>query len=293
MAIQTPVSSYAAVAFTQTNIVLAILPLIQVTNEINSNVSAYLFFGDNSTTSSQSAINLSGLPTTPIPQDVASIHLESGDIYNSNQGVYTPPLASTLVCDPRMNITGGIVTVNTNGTLHVDSADLPSIGNIPLAAARIIFSQGLLGAVGATDIYGNGSTGINYIAAKIFMSDPSMDTSASPTGIRPLSLDTINSNINAAIGTAAKAYIDGYQPAGATSGNFLPIGNLSTMTVHATVQQPRVALMTSKPLWVMNIFLAGITMALLAMLTLGGDGGRYPFSLGNVLKIVQGASPEK
>lgn len=249
--------------------------MTQDTDATNSSLSAFLFLEGNGTTSDHSAISLAGLPATLITAIISNLT----DTNTKDQGTFIPSLASVLVCDPRMNITGGLVTIETNNSLRVHSSDQVLVGNIPLPAARIFFSQGLIGAVDPTYEYVSNSTYISVIAAKMFTS---LAINSTSTGIGLLDLDTINSNMNIFTGSAAKAYADGYYPADGS----LPITNATTMPVNDTIQQPRIMLKTSQPLWIIDICLVMIVVSLLATLTLKVDEGHKPFDLGNVLKAV-------
>jgi hypothetical protein len=156
------------------------------------------------------------------------------------------------------------------------------IGNIPIAAAGVLFSQSLLDAVTLPEIWGDTSSAINYIGACLFMTDPTMDTTATPTGIRPLNLDTINKNMDAFVASASKAYTDGYKPAGSRS----PLGNFSTISVPAVGQQHRLALVTSRTLWVITMVLTFITVVFIPVIVLRLEG-RVPMSLNSVLEVTQ------
>jgi hypothetical protein len=88
-----------------------------------SGVSAYLFLGSNGTLNS--TINLGGLPTVP----TTSIGIQGNPSNDSDSRPLAElvpqltslaslaPLATILVCDPQMNVTGGIVSLENGKTL--------------------------------------------------------------------------------------------------------------------------------------------------------------------------------
>jgi hypothetical protein len=174
------------------------------------------------------------------------------------------------------------VTLTESGNLSVTSATRPLIRNIPIAAAGVLFSQSLLDAVTLPESWLDTSSAINYIATCLFMTDPTMDTTATPTGIRPLNLDTINKNMDAFVASASKAYTDGYKPAGSQS----PLGNFSTISVPAVGQQHHLTLVTSRPLWITTMVLTFITVIFIPMVVLRLEG-QVPMSLNGVLEVTQ------
>jgi hypothetical protein len=141
-------------------------------------------------------------------------------------------------------------------------------------------------AVGSVEGSQNDANYINHIAALIFMADPTLDMVSSPTGICPLDLSTINRNMDQFVGSAAKAYADGYYPRTGNSDNQLPIGDFANMTVNAMHQEMRIAIAPNEPLWIVTIVLVAMVTALMTALLLRA-GVYEPFTLENVLKVVQ------
>jgi hypothetical protein len=111
-----------------------------------------------------------------------------------------------------MNITSGVVSFESGGILRTVYSGHAQIGNIIPNAAQIIFSESLVEAVGVAAGSQNVDTHIDYIAALMFMADPTLDLVSSPTGIHPLDLSAINCNMDSFVHSAAKAFADGYFP---------------------------------------------------------------------------------
>jgi hypothetical protein len=254
--------------------------------------SAYLFLGGNGTLGN-STINLEGLPTVPTTSIV--IQRKPGNHPGPFQELAPPlvslaslvPLATVLVCDPQMNVTGGIVSLDNGNILTPIKSGLAPVGNIFPSAARIIFSESLVQAVGWIEGSQIDANYINHVAALIFMADPTLDVVSSPTGIRPLDLSTINRNMDEFVGSAAKAYADGYYPRIGDKGIRLPTGDFTNMTVNATHQEMRIMIAPNEPLWIVTIVLVAMVMTLTTALLLR-MGVYEPFTFDNVLKVAWG-----
>jgi len=257
--------------------------MAQWSSDPNSSLSAYLFLGGNSSLSDGSTysfVDLTGLPS--------AYNLTGNSPSPGLSGVsYQPPLTTVLVCDPQPSVSGGTVILNTNGSLFVTSSGLPSLhNNIPLEMAYVVLSQGLLGAASAPETHGVSHIAVNYIAASLFMKDPSFNITTYPTGVPVLDLASINNNLDVYTSSASKAYMDGYLPDDA----WLPTAALSTIPVNAQWQEQRLALVTNKTLWVVVIACMVVAGGLLGLLGVGvGDGGgeREPLGLGSVMNAVQ------
>lgn len=265
---------------------LGIFPLINVPTGQNGNhFSAFLFLGGNWTLTLNrtsngpdriaSIIDLTGLST------YASLGFTSNSTAPEDKNFIGPPLASILICDPQMNVSGGQVTLYQNRSLLVTSANRSAVGNIPIPAARVLLSQSLLEAISVREPYGDTSTSINYIAASLFMSDPTIDDTSRPFGIPPLKLDAINQKMDIFLASAAKAYTDGYRSAGQLS-----LGDFRTISVAAMGQRQRLKLITSRPLWITTIGIVLLTVILTALLVLKLQD-RVSMNLSGVLIVVQ------
>jgi hypothetical protein len=257
--------------------------MAQRSHDPNNSLSAYLFLGGNISLgdgSTYSYVDLTGLP---------SAYNLTGNLPSPGlSGVsYESPLTTVLVCDPQPSVSGGTVTLNTDGSFLVTSSGLPSlINNIPLEMAHVVLSQGLLGAASAPETYGHSHIAVNYIAASLFMKDPSFNVTVYPTGVPVLDLVSINNNLDVYAGSASKAYMDGYLPDDA----WLPTAALSTIPVNAQWQEQRLALVTNKALWGVVVACVVVAGGLLGLLGVGmGDGGgeREPLGLGSVMNAVQ------
>jgi hypothetical protein len=264
----------------QIDISVAILPLIQQP-VVNGSQSGFLFLGGNKSLpvcGGHSPIDLTGIP---------SAYNAMGFSFNSTTALHSydslcANLASVLVCDPQISLSGGEVTLQSNGHLTVNSADLASVGNIPIAAIEIPFSQGLLSAVITPEPDSNSSTIVNFISALLFMTDLTMNTDNHPTGIPPLHVDIINGNMDTFVGSAVKAYADGHFPGNGT----LPYGGFNTVEVRARQQEQRLALVTDVPLWTATMSLVALSAILLTWLAVMWKR-RDPFDLRSIMKATQ------
>lgn len=111
-----------------------------------------------------------------------------------------------------------------------------------------------------------------------------MDTTASPTGVRPLSVNDINNHMDIFVSSSSKAYADGFQ----ASDSQQLSGSADTIAVNAHGQDPRVMLITSKPLLIATIALTVVIMILIAVLVAKPPQGS-PLSLQSVLGALQSA----
>lgn len=172
--------------------------------------------------------------------------------------------------------------MNTDNTLKVVSEGAEALGNIPKPAADTIFKQGLLTAVNTPEEYATNKSFVNSISAKLFLPNSSLDTSNRP---RPLDVPSINANMDAVMGSASKAYMTGYTPSDLDSETeeWVPTANFTTMSVTATKQDPKVALVTSRPLLIATMVLV-VIMAIVMSGVIFTMPHHEEFNLGNVLE---------
>lgn len=243
------------------------------------NTSAYLFIGGNRTLPNPRvsppepfAVDLGNIPTTFVPSGVG---------ITAASEIFIGPLASVLICDPHLNISGGRVRLSKDGTVNVIASGRPPIGNIASSAANLIFTTALQTALFAVEPLEINNF-VNNVAAVMFMANSSVDWN-SARNIPPLDLATINKNVDTFMLSAAKAFLDGYRKSGtAVTARF------DLVTVPAIGQQERLALMTSKGLFITVVVVVGIAIGLLYALCYSTlTQKRYPFDLHSVFTVLQ------
>ncbi|EKM76018.1 hypothetical protein AGABI1DRAFT_131736 [Agaricus bisporus var. burnettii JB137-S8] len=128
-----------------------VLPLYRYIDVRPDALFAALFVGTNDSLpvhpaeQNQSIVNLNNLPTLYHPEGLS---------LNSSDGVpssWVSPLSTILVCDPRIDISGGRARLTPNKQLSVVASQLPRIGNIPYNAVTTIFSEALMEALDTED----------------------------------------------------------------------------------------------------------------------------------------------
>jgi len=226
-----------------------IFPLIQsmgddsVPRTSSSGISAWLFMGTNSSF------------------DTGELKLDLGDVpattNNSNWIVaecvscpWVAAMASILLCDPQIRLSSTYVSfTRANNTLSISPSTPPShVGNISPASAALVLAQSLLSATAIDKAYKY--MGVNLMSASLFIQEP-LKGFLLPGLYHVRSASNISSTIGPYVLSASKAWSDGfYSP-----------GKFSTMPVHAIKEQPRLALVGSRPL--------AITAGSLAIIVLG------------------------
>jgi hypothetical protein len=206
----------ATVGAGQINVGSSIGPLSLQTFPIMEKVgkSAFIFSGGNSSVLDRRsnppvpyAVDLTSLPTTLTAQG-AGLDEASNSLY--------APLSSILICDPRPQITGGRISVASDGTLTVLSSGKAVFGNIPLSAANLIFTNAFGTALVQVETLTTANV-VNNLASAMFMANSSGVDWNHAQGVRPLDLPSINQNMDIYMLSGAKAYIDGYTKNGSSS----------------------------------------------------------------------------
>jgi hypothetical protein len=151
--------------------------------------------------------------------------------------------------------------------------------------ANVVFTQALLGATSTADPHDVSHIALNFIAASLFLKDPSFNLTLYPNGVPVLDLDTIQDKLNLYIGSASKAYTDGYYP---EDGSLLVAAPVRVQ-VDAQGEKQRLALVTSKPIWGVTMVCTISAGLLLGVLWMGiGEGReREPLDLESMLRALQ------
>ncbi|KAJ3575933.1 hypothetical protein NP233_g758 [Leucocoprinus birnbaumii] len=199
------------------------------TTQADVGCSAYLFIGGDSTLfnnstvalASRPAIDLGTLPVTALPPGIiaAGPHIPFEGLY-----------ASVLICDPQTRVSGGRVWWD-DGVIEIVASGETPIGDFPLDAANIIFSNALQMAL--VDIDSSElSNLINSVASSMFMDNSSSIDWSTARGIAPIDIPTINSRVDEFMSSAAKAFLDGYRGEG-TGPSTRPTFETTTVTATA------------------------------------------------------------
>jgi hypothetical protein len=206
----------------------------------SSGISAWIFFGSNSSYPAPSGyfypLDLGNVPATyndtfhwPILDSSSSTPPE---MYRN----MSPPLASVLLCDPKMELSTTYVTLVTeSNTLMISNETPPSrIGNISPGSAALVLAQSLLGATTIDCDYT--AVAICITSASIFMEEPLPYAAEQLVHVR--SASNISSTIGPYIASASKAWSDG----------LYATRNFTGISIDALKGQPKLALVASAPL---------------------------------------------
>jgi hypothetical protein len=229
-------------------------------------LSAFFFEGGNSTLNPME-MNLEDIPTVLISQGTDSILTHP----------HLPYLVSTLICDPQMHLAPATVTISDGFRLQAAvRSGPPVVKNIPVDAAKVVFSESLIVAVTSLDSYGDAILNI------LFLPDPF--GVASFINPKPLSLDKINQNMNKMLMSSAKAYLSGYR----SEGNDPTNSSFYMADTDATVEAQVLALTTSRPFLISLSVISCILAVLLSFLVIGGRVSELrTFDLENIVKILK------
>jgi len=191
------------------------------------------------------------------------------------------PLASVLICDPQPQISGGHVRLDNDGTVNVISSGQPPDGSFPSSAVNLIFLNALQGAVSEPETF-EPTNLVNTIAADMFMTSNPVEWD-DVQDIAPLDIPSINKNMDDFMSSAAKAFIDGYRKVGTSADT-----TFDSASVPGLEEEQRLALTTSKELFIVTVVLDVITTALLCILVRSAPSWKgYPLNLVNVLQLLE------
>lgn len=252
--------------------------------------SLHLFLGGNSTfpvnttNASNTWIDLTGLPTLYNPSQFLAYHPISPVV-----DWVTSPLATLLICEPRLNMTTGSAWIVPNLNISepdvtvYDIGEAAPIGNIAPEAAHLLFSTALYTASNEADqvISEQAIDWINFnsIVSKLFMPDPPAGDWRNLSGVQPRSLDTINSLVDDYKLSALKAFTTGYRPESA----IIRVQGVFSKPVPALYVDNGLALATSPHYAVLHVALATIeAILLLVLVVLNLKQNRLPFDLAHM-----------
>jgi hypothetical protein len=99
--------------------------------------------------------------------------------------------------------------------------------------------------------------------------------------LKPLSLDRINQNMNVALGSAAKAYLNGFKP----NANNPTLSSFAKVNTTAVMKVRKLALVGSKPFLVASSVLVGLVIVLIGVLVaITSPDQLESFELENIVK---------
>ncbi|KAF5359475.1 hypothetical protein D9756_003551 [Leucocoprinus leucothites] len=192
-------------------------------------ISVYLLLGGNQTVqvrpnSTEAWIDLSNLPTVYNPDYYISFKTESR---------VRSPIATLLICDPRLQFATG--TVILNPTPNITDPDIrvvldnppPPVGNVDQSAAQTLFTSVLSTVVNEPDPITPDVTfdfiNFNYATGKMMLDLPPLAGWTTLSGVHPFNLTFMDSQLDRFTLSALKAFTNGYKGDGAirqSTGNF-------------------------------------------------------------------------
>ncbi|KAJ3559852.1 hypothetical protein NP233_g11161 [Leucocoprinus birnbaumii] len=252
-----------------------ILPLIMdgIPDEPTSSPqSGFIFVGSNTTLSNHVALNLESVPSFPFP----------GQANLTGNGT-TTLLFTSLMCDPQLKISPATVILQSGALSANVHSGSPVVKNIPTEAANTLFAQSLLFAASAREAYTDQSF-VNDIARILFLTDPSFEHDDKPAGIKPLSTDDINRQMNRVLLSSVKAFLSGYQP----NSDNLTFPSFAMINSDAIGEVEEFVLMGSKPFLIALAVVDGILIILLAiLLSVVRVDQLQTFDLENIVKALK------
>lgn len=261
---------------------LGIVPLYRYVDVQPDTVLTFLAIGTNDTLpldpdeDQRSIINLNNLPTLFHPDGLA---------INGSDGTpsrWISPLSSILVCDPRIEVSGGWAQLTPNKQLSVVASQLPLVGNMPHDAITTLFSEALPDALDTDD--STVPQWISVLSARVFLTDSSENFTAFPHGVPLFDLATLNNNMNIYTLSGSKAFLDGLYVDSSDQSNI----TAQTRSVIGSGEVEKQALVGDTTLGVVSLCLATGSVILFAVLTylILVNVGRT-FELENLLPILR------
>lgn len=255
--------------------------------------SVFLFLGGNSsfpvnsTDSTRGWIDLSHLPSYRNPIGFVTYETTSLTV-----DWVRAPLASLLICDPRLGFTNGSVVLNPVANLtdfdvrpKIESISrTPSPGNIHPEAARTLFTSILSVAVGLPELtialqemdYVN----FNYIAAGMLLQVPPARNWTNASAVRPLDVEILNKRLDNFTLSALKVFTSAVKP---SSDIIFSEGGVYETQVDGFSTKQALALATSVKFAILHTVLFVLLGVVLATLTfLNATHSGLPFTLEHI-----------
>ncbi|KAJ3572056.1 hypothetical protein NP233_g3342 [Leucocoprinus birnbaumii] len=247
--------------------------------------------------------------TPPLPLNTSSTPLTAFLVAGSNTSVHDPQLLplvlnmdnlpteilnntiggnatiAALMCDPQLKLQPASIKL-LQGSLEVVElhAELPLVGNIMPVAADRIFQLSLASVAAFNAQFGVlNEPSVNDILSILLTNGTGALTAMGlDREVTPLSLDKINSNLDALLMSSSKAYLSGYS--GIANNSIFP--SFQTIDTEAVGQLERLALGGSKPFLIALAALVGIiaSFSLLIAVVVRHDQLRT-FDLKNIFEV--------
>jgi hypothetical protein len=234
---------------------------------VANSLAAFLFVGRNGTLPSH--LNLEDIPSHLLPCNTT----HNPTYIDGFPWPCEPLLMSVLVCDSQFEVLPA--TVNATGSLLEASISpgVPTVKNIPTAAAKALFSTSVL------DPAPGDITTLEQLFLPI---SPFEDGGKNP--LKPLSLDKINQNMTNIFASAAKAYLSGYKP----NVNNSILSSFAMVNTSAMVEVQKMAVVGSKPFLVASGVTVGLLVVLLGVLVaITRPDQLEGFELENIIRKLQ------
>ncbi|KIJ49183.1 hypothetical protein M422DRAFT_246988 [Sphaerobolus stellatus SS14] len=283
--IPTPASNFMTDEFDR-NRIFPLWPSYLGTANFSS--TGYLFLGSNSahnsidralgaSNSAPPLLNLDGLLTV-----LAASVIKSQSLNLTLAG----PLITLLICDPHIQISGGLISLATNGSLSIISSDHPLLRNVPLDAANLMLSAAIINVVENTDAYGDGRSFVNGLSSLLFFPNAYNFKSLNEgKAVKPLPLIDTSTKMNVFTLSGTKAFSDGYAvDADAVDAETASYGSFVNPQTNGVIQEQRLGLVTNKPLFIITCVLVPPITLLTAALYNGWKGWKgFEFSIESLL----------
>lgn len=204
------------------------------------------------------------------------------------------PLATLLVCDPRLRFTSGNVLLNPASNLTApdmeirSTGDVVSPGNIDPQAARTLFTFALTSAArlpdSTTSLPAVDYLNINTVTARMFLVPPQNPDWNNVSAVRPLDMQSINRQVDDFTLSALKAFTSGYKSETALSLYYVTGAYATYVTAQYTSSGLALATSIQFVILLSALFCAlAFMLALLAYLNVTQQ--RSPFNLDYVKKV--------
>lgn len=181
-----------------------------------------------------------------------------------------------------MHLAPATVTISGDFQLQATPrSGRPVIKNISPDAANVVFSESLLIATSSTDSY---TSPINPISVILFLPSVPQPLDEALSGLKPLSLDKINQNMNKMLMSSAKAYLSGYRVDRSED----PANPSFTMVdTHGTIEVQVLALTASRLFLIGLLVVFGILVVFFGFIIIGGQVNELQtFDLENIVRTL-------
>jgi hypothetical protein len=190
--------------------------------------------------------------------------------------VCQPMQVTVLMCNPQLEVLPATITAVGSSLDAIILPGAPTVKNIPIEAANVLFSTSLRLPLTPQSIISP------HISGRLFLSNSGYEINEE-TAIKPLSLPEINQNMTHILSSAAKAYLSGYKPT-----DDILSSSFATINTSGIVEVQKLALVGSKPFFVVLVATVGLLYLLLsALLVITRPDQLESFDLENIVERLQ------